>query len=147
MPTLTLLTARGNKIHQAGGLNWGCSTRAHTRPNDAYIPLHIKTIRLNPLFFSSRSRFTNAVLEFRWDDGTIMQGKFEGTMIDNRTGNTYPKQISSHPSKDILGVYIRNRIGVPSGQAITISDLQAYGRTDIEINHISGNIYELDFHI
>lgn len=147
MPTLTLLTANENNIHQAGGLNWGCSTRAHVCPNDAYIPIHIGTIRLNPSFFSPRSRFTNVVLEFRWDDGTIMHGQFEGTMTDQRTGNTYPKQIASHPSKDILGRYIRTRIGVSSGQAITISDLQAYGRTDIEINHIRGNIYELDFHV
>lgn len=147
MPTLTLLTADGNNIHHAGGLNWGFSTRAHVCKNDAYIPIHIRTIRLNPSFFPTRSSSKNNILKFTWDDGFVMYGKFEGTMTDCRTGNKYPKQLSSHPHKDILGCYIRNRIGIPLGQAITISDLKAYGRTDIDIKHIGGNDYSLDFHV
>lgn len=47
MPTLTLLTTKG-EVHQNAGLNWGYSPVAYVRRLDAYIPLHIVTIRNNP---------------------------------------------------------------------------------------------------
>ena len=145
MPILTLLTTTGT-VHQAGGLNWGYSEIAHVRRFDAYIPIHIGTIRSNLDFFRSRD-LTNTVLTFIWDDGTEMSGMFEGTQVNLEDGLTYPKQISSHPHKDILGRYIRSRLGVPEDRRITLEDLINYGRTDISIEHISDNRYSLDFHI
>lgn len=143
MPILTLLTAKG-QMHSTGGLNWGSNNRNHTRPFDSYIPIHITTIRQNPGFFPPCGP-TNPVLNFTWDDGTIMQGKFEGSRPDSRTGIDYPKNISSHPTKDILGRYLRGRLGLPNTAHITLDDLNAYGRTNVEIHHNGGNNYTIDF--
>ncbi len=145
MPRLTLLTKRG-KVHQAGGLNWGYSDVAHVRRYDAYIPIHIGTIRNNLDFFSNRS-LANTVLTFVWDDGTTMRGLFEGTQINRQDELMYPKQISSHPHKDTLGRYFRHRLGVPDDRRITIEDLVRYGRTTVDISHVEGNIYCFDYSV
>lgn len=145
MPRLTLLTTRG-VVHQAGGLNWGWSEIAHVRRFDAYIPIHIGTIRANLDFFENRD-FDNEVLTFIWDDGTIMCGLFEGTQTNIQDNLLYPKQISSYPHKDILGRYLRRRLGVPDDRRITLEDLQNYGRTTIDINRIAEREYRLDFSI
>lgn len=143
MPILTLLTTRG-QIHRVGGLNWGLNIANHTRPFDAYIPIHIAAIRNNPGFFPPK-RPGQTVLTFEWDDGTIMTGLFEGSQTDLVTGTVYPKQISSTPSKDTLGIYLRARLGVRGNRAITLNDLARYGRSDVTITHIRGNRYALDF--
>ena len=146
MPKLTLLTSEGN-VHKSAGLNWGLSSRAHVRKNDAYIPIHIGTIRKNLDFFNSRTNISNTILTFRWDDGTVMQGRFEGTLPDSRTGLIYPKQIASYPHKDILGEYLRRRLGVVSMARVTLDDLHRYGRTDIDITYINGTTYNLNFNV
>lgn len=145
MPRLTLLTTTGT-VHQAGGLNWGYSEIAHVRRFDAYIPIHIGTIRNNLAFFKSRN-LTNIPLVFIWDDGTKMGGLFEGTQVNRQDGLMYPKQISSYPHKDILGRYLRLRLGVPEDRRVTLEDLHNYGRTDILIEHIKDNRYSLNFSI
>lgn len=146
MIQLTLLTKSGS-VHNAGGLNWGFSSRAHVRPFDAYIPLHIGTIRRNISFFTNRVG-SNTVLNFTWDDGTQMCGLFEGTQINRQDGLIYPKQISSHPHKDELGTYFRRRLGIlDPNRKIQLEDLISYGRTDVTIDHIAGNNYSLDFSV
>lgn len=100
MAILTLLTTKG-QMHRNGGLNWGINLRNHTRRFDAYIPIHIGSIRRNPGFFPPAVA-PNPILNFTWDDGTVMQGKFEGTQTDSRTGIVYPKNLSSYPNKDFL---------------------------------------------
>ena len=143
MPILTLLTTRG-QIHQAGGLNWGLNIRNHTRPFDAYIPIHIGTVRNNPGFFPPKQQ-RQQQLTFEWDDGTVMTGQFEGSQTDRNTGIVYPKQISSTPHKDILGIYLRNRLGVRGNRAITLADLARHGRSHVEMTRIGRNRYRLDF--
>jgi hypothetical protein len=142
MPLLTLLTANG-RMHKTGGLNWGFNPRNHTTPDDAYIPIHLATIRNNPGFFLPKPTY-QTVLTFTWDDGTVMQGRFEASQFDRRTGTKYPKNISSYPSKAILGRYLRSRINV-YGRRVTIADLQAYGRTDVMMTQTGPNQYYLDF--
>lgn len=143
MALLTLLTTKG-QMHRAGGLNWGLNLANHTRRFDAYIPIHIGPIRQNPGFFPPKAN-PNPVLNFTWDDGTVMQGKFEGTQTDSRTGIDYPKNLSSYPNKDIMGLYLRRRLGINGPVAITIADLQRHGRTNVEILHLGGNNYSIDF--
>jgi hypothetical protein len=146
MVELTLLTTKGT-MHNAAGLNWGFSIPAHVRKFDAYIPLHIGTIRRNLSFFSDRNS-TNQELVFIWDDGYRMKGLFEGTQINIQNGLTYPKQISSTPHKDELGKYFRRRLGIINpDQKIELSDLERYGRTSVTIRHLGDNNYSLDFSI
>lgn len=145
MPDITLLTTRG-QIHRTAGLNWGSNTRNHTRPFDAYIPIHINTIRINPGLFSPKLPVQN-MINFHWDDGVIMPGLFEGNLHDGRTGNIYPKQISSHPHKDTMGRYFRQKLNIAFNQRITLQDLINYGRTTVTITRIDDSNYSLDFHV
>ncbi|WP_428657698.1 hypothetical protein [Runella sp.] len=145
MPDITLLTKTG-QVHGTAGLNWGSNLMNHTRPYDAYIPIHIRTIRNNPGLFSPKSP-QQTVITFHWDDGVVMQGLFEGNLPDKITGNLYPKQISSHPHKDTLGIYFRNRLGLAPNHRINLGDLITYGRTTVTINRIDDTNYSLDFHI
>ncbi|MGJ1206396.1 hypothetical protein [Sphingobacterium lactis] len=130
MAKLTLLTSKGT-MHHVGGLNWGANKKNHTRKLDAYIPLHKSTILSNLTLIKPKSA-TNNPIKVVWNCGTVMYCKFEGTVVDNRTGIKYPKQISSYPNKDILGKFFRKRLNINSSRKITLQDLQSYGRTDID---------------
>ncbi len=140
MVNITLLT-RDGKMHKTGGLNWGSNLLNHTRPYDSYIPVHIGTIRANPGLFY-RKPVNQQVVKFQWDDGTEMEGLFEGNGPDG-----FPKQISSTPHKDTLGEYLRNRLGLPANRRIELDDLIAYGRTTVGIERIDDLNYRLDFSI
>ena len=146
MTKLTLLTSKGT-MHHVGGLNWGSNKKNHTRKLDAYIPIHLKTIRNNIGFFSPKKN-PNLPIKIIWDDGVIMNCKFEGTSFNRIDKKNYPKQISSYPHKDQLGKYFRKRLGVKGGRRINIQDLMAYGRTDIDLTFDSSkNVYIADFSI
>lgn len=140
MPEITLLTATG-VMHQTGGLNWGSNALNHTRDYDSYIPIHIATIRDNPGLFDVKSPIQQ-IITFHWDDGVKMEVLFEGN-----GPNGYPKQISSAHHKDILGKYLRDRLGLPHTRRVSLQDLKNYGRTTITINRIDATNYEIDFHV
>ena len=88
----------------------------------------------------------NDEVELIWDDGTSMIGLLEGQTIV--AGVIYPKQLSTSPQKNILGKYIRKRLGnLPLDYTICKKDLQKYGRTHIDISKIGDGIYYLDFSV
>lgn len=152
----SLLDQKG-KVPLKSGLNWGCS-KGHVAKGDAYIRITTKHIRLFPDLFPQK-KYVNGIInedskgkanrendevELIWDDGTSMIGLMEGqTIVD---GVIYPKQLSSSPQKNILGKYIRKRLGnLPLDYVIRKKDLQTYGRTHIDISKIGDGIYYLDF--
>ena len=137
MPDITLLT-RAGLMHRTGGLNWGSNALNHTRPYDSYIPIHIGFIRGNQGLID-RKVAHQVTIDFHWDDGTIMQGIFEGNGPDG-----YPKQISSRPSKDVLGQYFRTRLGLPNNRRISLQDLKNQGRTTVTIIRLGQTSYSLD---
>ena len=153
---MTLLDNEG-EVQKAAGLNWGQNPNNHTTPNDAYIAIrtiHVKTHphlflpkQENPQHFDSRGRMRrhNDSIEIIWDDGITMEGLLEGSQPIN--GLTYPKQISSFPSKAQLGEYFRSRIGVPLGQPIRKHHLLRYGRTDIDVSLLGEGLYKFDFSV
>lgn len=85
----------------------------------------------------------NDYIEIIWDDGTIMKGLLEGTQEIN--GVIYPNKISSAPKKNILGKYLRQRLGVDINHQITKADLIRYGRTDITITLEGEGVYGMNF--
>ena len=91
----------------------------------------------------------NDNIEILWDDGTSMTGLLEGSVPKNINGKRefYPKQISSTPSKADLGKYLRKRMGIKEGHRITYEDLQAYGRTTIDVSLQGDGIYYFDFSV
>jgi hypothetical protein len=145
MALLTLLTTSGT-IHQTGGLNWGSNPNNHTRPLDAYIPIHMASIRKYHPLFAPKS-LGQVIQTLTWDNGTVMQALFEGNLPDSRTGLVYPKQIASTPNKNTMGQYFRRRLGVGPTHFITLQDLQNYGRTDVDITNTGPNQYFVDFHV
>lgn len=151
------LLANNGEVQNAAGLNWGQNPRNHTTPNDAYVAIRTRYIRdfpnlfqpkqINPMNIDNRGRMQrhNDSVEIIWDDGLTMEGLLEGSQpID---GITYPKQISSFPSKAQLGEYIRTRIGVPLGQPVRRHHLERYGRTDIRISLLGDGVYKFDFSV
>ena len=76
-----------------------------------------------------------------------MTGLLEGTRTKTVDGIKveYAKQIATTPSKALLGKYMRKRLGVPEGQAITMADLERYGRKTIDISLQGEGVYFFDF--
>lgn len=154
---LSLFDLHTGQIPEKSGLNWGMASLSgsHVHIDDAYFPILKERIRQFPDLFPPKQAFPqqqvqegrrgrhNDAIEIIWDDGTTMRGLLEGNQKENNI--IYPKQISSHPLKRTLGQYLRGRLGVPSGQKITIADLDRYGRRDIEISLQAEGIYYFDF--
>lgn len=154
----SLLDKKG-EIALKSGLNWGCS-KGHVAKGDAYIRLTTKYIKLFPDLFPQK-KYVNGItnedskgkanrendeVELIWDDGTSMIGLLEGQNIVD--GVIYPKQLSTSPQKNILGKYIRKRLGnLPLDYTIRKKDLLKYGRTHIDISKIGDGIYYLDFSV
>lgn len=55
------------------------------------------------------------------------------------------KALHTPENNSILGRYLRNRMGLPSGIYVTREHLDRYGRTDIEFRRIGPKLYQLDF--
>ena len=158
------LLDRSGHVHAKSGLNWGVKgllREAHTSQGDAYIAITKKMIRTFPEMFPpkkyielenaenlGRANRQNDEVELVWDDGTRMRGLLEGTQdVD---GVLYPKQISSSPSKNIIGHYLRKRIGVLNNgddYRVTNADLEKYGRMSVDVSLLGEGIYYMDFSV
>ncbi len=150
------LTDKNGLVSKKSGLNWGLSS-GHVSEGDAYIRITANYIKQFPTLFppkkyigienvdskGKRNR-ENDEIELIWDDGEKMMGLLEG-QSSPINGLIYPKQLSSSPSKSILGKYIRKRLGVDINHTITMADLKRYGRSSIDISLIGEGIYYLDF--
>ncbi len=151
-------------IQNGHGLNWGMAklTGSHVNINDACITIpaeissHYENLfppkRVTPTQpdnIARKDHRDNDPIDIIWDDGTTMTGLLEGTRAKTVDGVRleYAKQISSTPNKKILGKYIRKRLSVPEGQAITISDLERYGRKTIDISLQGDGVYYFDFSV
>ncbi len=153
---LTLLANTG-EVQNAAGLNWGQNPNNHTRPNDAYIKIRKQDViayphlflpkQLYPQHFDGRGKAQrhNDAIEIIWDDGVSMEGLFMGSQTINEV--LYPKQVTSFPSGSELGVYFRNRLGVPLDQPVRKFHLDLYGRTDVGVSLINEGVYKFDFSV
>lgn len=153
---LSLVDERTGEVPTRSNINWGMSPVSHVNLDDAYIRIGKEAIKNHPDLFPPRAIDDGAqtrgsldeVVELIWDDGVVMQVKFEGTqnlMDSNGSVLKYPKQISSFPSKSIMGRYLRNRIGVPSGVVVTREDLERYGSSVVKLSKISEGVYSANF--
>lgn len=158
--SMSLLDNTG-EVQRASGLNWGFMKNGLPSPkrgiNDACIPIRVEHINNYSNLFPQklqtrefmdlrgRRQRDNEAIEIIWDDGITMEGLLEGTQPINDI--IYPKQISSFPVKSELGIYLRNRIGVPLGQPVRRHHLERYGRTNIEISLLADGVYKFDFSV
>ena len=160
---MSLLDRNGN-VHAKSGLNWGVNgwlRDVHTSPGDAYIAITKNMIRTFPEMFppkkyvelenmdnQGRHNRQNDEIELIWDDGIRMRGLLEGSQdVD---GVSFPKQLSSSPSKSIIGHYLRRRLGVLNkgdNYRVTNADLEKYGRMSIDVSLLGEGIYYMDFSV
>ncbi len=146
------------------GINWGMAklSGSHVNINDAYIRIGADLLEKYPQLFPKKQecptdeRFIfranhrhNDNIEILWDDGVTMTGLLEGSIPKTINGQRelYPKQISTTPKKSRLGEYLRTRLGIPYGKAITYEDLKSYGRTTIDVSLQGEGIYYFDFSV
>ena len=124
---LPLVTQRGD-VHWHAGLNWG--QRGGRNPDQAYIPVPAAVARSG--FFPPRSiRFL-----VRTDDGK----QFVCSVAQDGD-----KAIHTPDDNSLLGRYFRKRLGVPSGEAVTLAHLAAYGRRTVTMCRLGAEEYLLDF--
>jgi len=153
------LLDRNGQVSKKSGLNWGLS-KGHVSEGDAYIRITSNYIKMFPSLFppkkyvgidnpqsKGKKNRENDEVELIWDDGEKMIGLLEGQQTKTINGLVYPKQLSTSPSKSILGKYLRKRLGVDLNHTITKRDLLRYGRTSIDISLVGEGIYYLDFSV
>jgi HKD family nuclease len=145
---IELYDIKTGETQEKSGLNWGLG-KGNVKPDDAYIPIRQKDIKRYKDLFPPRKgdrasgRDANEVIEALWDDGFKMQCKLEGSQ--SYEGKIFPKQIASSPTKEELGIYLRKRLGLNSGERVTRNHLMTYGSDSVKISLISEGVYFIDF--
>lgn len=134
---ISLLTAAGD-IGYGSSVNWGIRPNGTRRdPNQAYIPYN-RADKV-PGFFPDRVHPDDKncpVFRVITKNG----GTFHMRMA--QAGN---KALHSAESNSILGEWIRNEMGVPSGSFITKQMLENYGKTKVTFRKYDDGTYLLDF--
>ena len=137
------------KIHDAAGLNWGHG-KGNVAKDAACFVIRSKLIKGVPHLFPNKGinpgkglghghKNISHTAEALWDDGTIMKLSFEGRSKDHF------KTITSFPKNNILGTYIRGRLGLNPFEKILDSHLNEYGRHHVEIKKLKEGQYEINF--
>ena len=112
------------------GLNWG--QRERREPNQAYLSLK-KDSRKEGFLPTRGDTFTLIADDSFVMDCVIAQGGRKG--------------IQSTNSNSELGLYIRKRLGLKSGEFVTVEHLEKYGRTDFTIEKRNNETFYLDFSV
>ncbi len=120
---------RKGLLPQRSGLNWGQRPEQNREPNQAYLSLK-KDSRKEGFLPNLANTFTLIT-----DDNTS---------IDCVVAQQGRKAIHSTKDNSEIGKYIRRRLGVPLGQAVTSDDLIKYGRTDFTIEKINSETFLFD---
>lgn len=127
--TLSLLQ-RGGVVAEKSGLNWG--QRPGRDLNQAYIPLPSRIAKIG-FFPLNKAHFT--VLT---DDRKQLILRIE---------QQEDKAITTPLSNALLGEYFRNRLGLANGQYVTKSDLERYGRTEVDFYKLDDETFYMDFFV
>lgn len=127
--SLSLLDRRG-RVPPRSGLNWGQRPELRRNPDQAYLPVRGNLMTCG--FFPERKQHFTVLT----DDDKIIE------CVRAQDGG---KAIHTPHDNSEIGRYIRSRIGVKSGQAVTAEDLARYGRSSIDFYKIDDENYVLDF--
>lgn len=135
--SFALYNVRSSKsFGPGGGINWG--QRDDRDPNQSYAPITAAVSRSG--FLPPR----NTPFTVHCDDGEILvlRGS-SGEAKKHPSG----KDLSSVPSNARLGRYLRLRMGLESGQFVSMEDLERYGRKEFTLQRLSDGDYYLDFSV
>lgn len=111
------------------GLKWGM--RENRDPNEAYLQLEPEIYKGD--FFPKKGKFFIA----NTDDNR--------TLILSRAQKDFGSALQTPESNAIIGSYIRERLGVPSGKEITKEDIENYGKKVIDFYKIDDMHYLMSF--
>lgn len=118
-----------NKGEVQYGLKWGL--RDKRDPNEAYLQLEPEIYK--GTFFPKKGKFF------------IVKTDDNRTLILTRAQKDYGCALQTPENNSIIGSYIRERLGVPSGKEITKEDFEAYGKSDIDFYKIDDMQYLMSF--
>ena len=124
------LFTKSGIVGTRSGLNWG--QRSGRDPNQAYIPLRAVVYKTD--FFPERSKHFTVLT----NDNKVL--------ICSRAQDK-GKAIHTPLNNSLMGEYFRNRLGVASGEPVSRTDLERYGRTDIDFYKIDDETYYMDFSV
>lgn len=127
--TLSLLSHSGD-VGKASGLNWG--QREKRNKNEAYIPLPAKIAKSE--FFPPNNQHFTALTD-------------DKHQLILRVEQQNDKAITTPLSNAQLGEYFRNRLGLPYGAFVTKTDLEKYGRTNVNFYKLDEEQYYMDFSV
>jgi|LSQX01.2.fsa_nt_gb hypothetical protein len=127
--TISFINSK-NEISRRSSLNWG--QRDTREPNQAYIPLK-SDISKSDFFPPRQSHFTVFT-----DDGK--------SFVCSRAQDN-GKAIHTPHNNSLIGIYFRERLGVPLGDLVTMEHFQRYGRTDLDFFKIDDEQYFMDFSV
>ena len=125
---LPLVIRKTGETHERSGLNWG--KREGRDWNQAYIPI--------PKEVNNRGFFPPKGVQFT----TLTDDDVSFILVVAQDGD---KALHSTENNSILGLYFRNRMGLPSGCFITRQHLVKYGRLDVSFYRIDSDTYYMDF--
>ncbi len=125
---LPLLSSQTGETHEKAGLNWG--QRAGRDHNQAYIPVPRQVAQST--FFPEKDQYFTVLTDdnFSFTARVAQQGR---------------KAIHSSDNNAIIGEYFRKRLGLESGQYITRSHLENYGRTTVAFMKVDDETYIMNF--
>lgn len=126
--TLSLLDTRTGQTHERAGLNWG--QRPGRDPDQAYIPVPVAVQNLG-FFPATGEQFT-----------VLTDDNFSFIFVRAQANG---KALHTTRSNAELGLYLRKRLGLASGQYVTRQHLTEYGRTDMSFTKIDPETYLMDF--
>jgi HKD family nuclease len=125
--TIELFGKKGNKN---SGLNWGHREKYKRDRNQAYIRVPMAIAKTN--FFPPVTRHFTVLTD---DD----------KMLICTRAQQHAKAIHTPLNNALIGEYFRNRLGLASGQFVTVDDLKRYGRTSVDFYKIDDETYFMDF--
>lgn len=129
-PVKLSLLARNGETGTRSGLNWG--QREGREPNQAYIGLPAPIARSG--FFPLGKQHFSVVTD-------------DNKQLILRVQQENDKAITTPMNNSLLGEYFRNRIGVANGAYVWRSDLERYGRTDVDFYKLDDEHYYMDFSV
>ena len=126
--------AKNGELPKASGLNWAQSKarkKLKRAPNQAYFKVPKKVHEYSNILPDRGKTFTLVTDDDKSFDCVVAQ--------DNN------KAIESTYDNELLGAYIRKRLGVDSGQPVKKEDLLRYGRTDYTLKYMDDETIYFDF--
>lgn len=124
--------SKNGTLPTRSGLNWGQRPEHNRDPNQAYLSLR-KDARKEGFLPELALTFTLIT-----DDNHSM---------DCAVAQQGRKAIHSTYDNSEIGLYIRNRLGVSSGEPVRREDLERYGRTDYTIEKINEETFLFDMSV